>query len=103
MLIRDPNSTFNTLLFQDGSTQQLKPYNRRSSRATLRPLSRKDIFYSGSVYNLALEMQEQKMMTDQSLLKGRVLNPWFGYLIEGSPYQFDVHIFEYTVKRKSGT
>ena len=64
-----------TLLFQDGSTQQLKPYNRRSSRATLRPLSRKDIFYSGSVYNLALEMQEQKMMTDQSLLKGRVLNP----------------------------
>ena len=61
--------------FKDGSTQQLKPYNRRSSRATLRPLSRKDIFYSGSVYNLALEMQEQKMMTDQSLLKGRVLNP----------------------------
>ena len=74
IIIRDPNSTF-ILFFQDGSTQQLKPYNRRSSRATLRPLSRKDIFYSGSVYNLALEMQEQKMMTDQSLLKGRVLNP----------------------------
>ena len=73
IIIRYPNST--SILFQDGSTQQLKPYNRRSSRATLRPLSRKDIFYSGSVYNLALEMQEQKMMTDQSLLKGRVLNP----------------------------
>lgn len=52
---------------QDGTTQYLKPHSsRRSSRAIVRPLSRKDIFYSGSIYNLALDMSEET--TEQQLI-----------------------------------
>ena len=59
-----------------GSTQQLKPYQRRSSKTPIvRPLSRKDIFYSGSIYNLALDLttddeKENKQIADLNALKG---------------------------------
>ncbi len=33
-------------------------------------MSRKDIFYSGSIYNLALDMTEEKEMISDSALKG---------------------------------
>ena len=64
------------LLLKHGSTQQLKPYQRRSSKTPIvRPLSRKDIFYSGSIYNLALDLttddeKENKQIADLNALKG---------------------------------
>ena len=59
---------FLNLIFQHGSTQFLKPsVSRRNSKAIIRPMSRKDIFYSGSVYNLALDMSEENRVTDNSL------------------------------------
>ena len=57
-----------SLFLQHGSQQVLKPsVSRRNSKAIIRPMSRKDIFYSGSVYNLALDMSEEKGITNNSL------------------------------------
>ena len=63
------------LFLQHGSTQFLKPYQRRSSKTPIvRPLSRKDIFYSGSIYNLALdtmpEDKEKKSENSENAIKG---------------------------------
>ncbi len=74
---------------QEDSQQHLQPYQRRSSRANaiVRPLSRKDIFYSGSILSLAESVTHEKTVTAGADLKGYrhsvVSIPWG---VAGRPY-----------------